>query len=68
MHADTNRRPIMAIAGRINCIRRGHAWKATHVTLGATSLLRSECGRCGQIGRVHQAEHRHVETAARTTA
>jgi|KBSMisStaDraftv2_1062788.scaffolds.fasta_scaffold1559980_2 hypothetical protein len=66
MHAETNKRVIVGIADRISCIRRGHAWEPAQVTLGATSLIRNECGRCGQIGRVHQVEH-HLENTAPTT-
>jgi hypothetical protein len=53
------------LADRVYCVRQGHAWETTESTLGEVSLLRSDCARCGQIGRVHSAQQRDVETTSR---
>ena len=67
MHAETHRGLARRFADRIDCVRHGHTWTTTELALGELSLLRSECARCGRLGRVHRGR-RHVETTSRSVA
>jgi hypothetical protein len=68
MHAYDQRRFARRFTDRIGCARRGHSWRTAEVALGETTLWRGECFRCGSIGRIHRAEHRHAEQADRAPA
>lgn len=61
MCADADRGMARRFADRMYCVRQGHAWETSELTLGEVSLLRSDCARCGQVGRVHSAAHRDVQ-------
>jgi len=63
--ADADRGLARRFADRMYCVRQGHAWKTSELTLGEVSLLRSDCARCGHVGRVHRAAHRDVEPTNR---
>jgi hypothetical protein len=58
MHAEAKRGLTRHFAGRITCLRHGHAWVTTELVFGEVSLLRTDCARCGRIGPLHGAQER----------
>jgi hypothetical protein len=58
MCAAADRGLARRFADRMYCVRQGHAWETSELTVGEVSLLRSDCARCGQVGRVQSAEIR----------
>ena len=51
-------RPFIPRASdRIRCFREGHDWAGSRVLLGEVVLMRSECARCGKVGRVRSVCH-----------
>ena len=63
MHAESDRGLARRFADRVYCVRQGHVWEATELAVGELSLLRSDCARCGQVGRVHSTEIRRDNTS-----
>jgi hypothetical protein len=45
------------LCDRLMCVRDGHDWVRVRAKLGATVVVRSQCYRCGSVGRVDGAWH-----------
>lgn len=61
MNVASDRALARRLVDRIVCLRRGHAWETTMITLGGSSLLSTDCVRCGRAGPIHGTAHRSVE-------
>jgi hypothetical protein len=50
------------LADLIVCLVRDHAWQTTDIPTGASSLLSTDCARCGQAGPIHGTEQQAGES------
>jgi hypothetical protein len=66
MHNESDRGFARRLADLIGCLLRGHAWQTTEITLGKSSLLSTDCARCGQVGPVHGTPRRRRPTTPAT--
>ena len=62
MNTASDRPLVRRILDRLVCLRREHVWETTMITLDESSLLSTDCARCGQVGPIHGTQHRTVTT------